>query len=66
MRGLWLHDESIAAMPAEIQDMIEYREWSIKNKTGIAKFMELKGKVSRPSVSPEISFSKASFPNMKN
>jgi hypothetical protein len=37
--------ESIAAMPAEIQDMIEYREWSIKNKTGIAKFMELKGKV---------------------
>ena len=37
--------ESLAAMPSEIQDMIEYREWSIKNKTGIAKFLELKGKV---------------------
>ena len=37
--------ESLAAMPADIQDMIEYQEWSIKNKTGIAKFMELKGKV---------------------
>jgi len=25
--------------------MIEYSEWSIKNKEGIGKFMELKGKV---------------------
>lgn len=37
--------ESIAAMPSEIQEMIEYREWSIKNKDGIGKFMELKGRV---------------------
>jgi hypothetical protein len=37
--------ESIAAMPREIQEMIEYREWSIKNKDGIGKFLELKGKV---------------------
>jgi hypothetical protein len=37
--------ESIAAMPSEIQDLIEYREWSIKTKEGIAKFKELKGKV---------------------
>jgi len=25
--------------------MIEYKEWSIKNKDGIGKFLELKGKV---------------------
>ncbi len=37
--------ESIAAMPTEVQDMIEYREWSIKNKDGIGKFLELKGRV---------------------
>ncbi len=37
--------ESIAALPEEVQDMIEYTEWSIKNKEGIGKFMELKGKV---------------------
>jgi hypothetical protein len=37
--------ESIAAMPKEVQDLIEYKEWSIKTKEGIAKFMELKGKV---------------------
>ncbi len=37
--------ESIAAMPQEIQDMIEYKEWSIKNKEGIGKFLELKGRV---------------------
>jgi hypothetical protein len=37
--------ESIAAMPKEVQDIIEYKEWSIKNKDGIGKFMELKGKV---------------------
>lgn len=37
--------ESIAAMPAEVQDMIEYSEWSIKNKEGIGKFLELKGRV---------------------
>jgi hypothetical protein len=37
--------ESLAALPADVQGMIEYREWSIKKKEGIAKFMELKGKV---------------------
>ena len=37
--------ESIAAMPGEIQELIEYREWSIKTREGIARFKELKGKV---------------------
>lgn len=37
--------ESIAAMPSEVQEMIEYREWSIKNKDGIGKFLELSGRV---------------------
>ena len=37
--------ESIAALPDDIQDMIEYSEWSIKNKEGIGKFIEMKGKV---------------------
>jgi len=37
--------ESIAALPKEVQGMIEYKEWSIKTKEGIGKFMEMKGKV---------------------
>jgi hypothetical protein len=37
--------ESIAALPKEIQDLIEYQEWSIKTKEGIRKFTEMKGKV---------------------
>ncbi|MBW1636119.1 MAG: hypothetical protein JRC87_00025 [Deltaproteobacteria bacterium] len=37
--------ESIAALPDEVQEMIEYSEWSIKTKEGVGKFMELKGKV---------------------
>ncbi len=37
--------DSIAALPSDVQDMIEYTEWSIKNKDGIGKFLELKGKV---------------------
>ncbi len=37
--------ESIAALPTDVQEMIKYREWSIKNKSGIGKFLELKGKV---------------------
>jgi hypothetical protein len=37
--------ESIAALPKDVQEMIEYKEWSIKNKDGIGKFIELKGKV---------------------
>jgi len=37
--------ESIAALPKDVQDMITYTEWSIKNKDGIGKFMELNVKV---------------------
>ncbi|MCP4113099.1 MAG: hypothetical protein GY749_47485 [Desulfobacteraceae bacterium] len=37
--------ESIAALPQDVQEMIEYKEWSIKNKDGVGKFVELKGKV---------------------
>ena len=37
--------ESIAALPGDVQDMIEYKEHSIKNKDGVGKFLELKGKV---------------------
>jgi hypothetical protein len=37
--------ESIAALPGDVQEMIEYQEWSIKNKDGIGKFLELQGKV---------------------
>jgi hypothetical protein len=37
--------ESIAALPKEIQEIIEYKEWSIKNKEGIGKFIEMKGRV---------------------
>ena len=37
--------ESIAALPSDVQEMIEYKEWSIKNKDGIGKFLELQGKV---------------------
>ena len=37
--------ESISALPKDVQAMIDYREWSIKKKEGIAKFTELKGKV---------------------
>ncbi|MGB5617965.1 MAG: hypothetical protein WBM78_14070 [Desulfobacterales bacterium] len=37
--------ESIAAQPGDVQEMIEYKEWSIKNKDSVGKFIELKGKV---------------------
>jgi hypothetical protein len=37
--------ESIAALPDEVQSVINYREWSIKTKEGVGKFTELKGKV---------------------
>ena len=37
--------ESIAALPEDVQNIIEYKEWSIKTKDGIGKFMALKGKV---------------------
>lgn len=44
--------ESMAAMPEEVQALIEYKEWSIKSKAGVGKFMELKGKV-LPSIAIE-------------
>ena len=37
--------ESIAALPEDVQEMIDYTEWSIKTKEGIAMFTRLKGKV---------------------
>lgn len=37
--------ESIAALPGDVQEMIDYTEWSIKTKEGIAVFTRLKGKV---------------------
>ena len=37
--------ESIAALPSDVQEMIVYKEWSIKNKDGIGKFIERQGKV---------------------
>jgi hypothetical protein len=37
--------ESIVDLPKDVQDMIEYQEWSIKDKEGIGRFIELKGKV---------------------
>jgi len=37
--------EAVAALPQEIQDAIVYKEWSIKNKEGVAKFIEMKGRV---------------------
>ena len=37
--------ESIAALPVDVQQVIEYKEWSIKSKAGIDMFTKLKGKV---------------------
>ncbi|MBC2745107.1 MAG: hypothetical protein HGJ93_19305 [Desulfosarcina sp.] len=37
--------ESIAALPDDVQKMIQYKEWSIKTKKGIGMFTRLKGKV---------------------
>ena len=37
--------EAIAALPDDVQQLIQYKEWSIKQKEGIGKFLELKGKV---------------------
>ncbi len=37
--------ESIAALPKQIQEVIRYREWSIKNQVGVDKFVEMKGRV---------------------
>lgn len=37
--------ESLAALPDDVQEMIDYREWSIKTKEGVKRFTDLKGKV---------------------
>jgi len=37
--------ESIEALPDDVQAVIDYTEWSIKTKEGIAMFTRLKGKV---------------------
>ncbi|OGP95186.1 MAG: hypothetical protein A2157_12265 [Deltaproteobacteria bacterium RBG_16_47_11] len=37
--------EAVSALPKHIQGMIEYKEWNIKGKEGIGKFLELKGRV---------------------
>lgn len=37
--------EAVSALPRHIKDMIEYKEWNIKGKEGIGKFLELKGRV---------------------
>lgn len=37
--------ETVTSLPPEVQQLIEYREWSIKKPEGIQKFLELKGKV---------------------
>ncbi len=37
--------ESLAALPQDVQEMIECREWSIKTKEGLGKFTQYKGKV---------------------
>ena len=37
--------ESIAALPQDVQEIIAYKEWSIKSKDGLGRFLELKGKV---------------------
>ncbi|MBU2647002.1 hypothetical protein KKI24_20000 [bacterium] len=37
--------ESIAALPSDVQEMVQYTEWSIKSKEGVAMFTKLKGKV---------------------
>ncbi len=37
--------ESIAALPDDVQQMIDCHEWSIKSKAGVAKFTQLKCKV---------------------
>jgi hypothetical protein len=37
--------EAIAALPDDIQEVIDYTEWSIKHQSGLNKFMELEVKV---------------------
>ena len=37
--------EAIAALPNDIQEVIEYTEWSVKSKEGKRKFLELKARM---------------------
>lgn len=41
--------ESVKALPQDIQEIIEVREWDMRTREGIKRFMELKAK-SLPSV----------------
>ncbi len=45
MRGLWLHDGINSRFTPGNPDVIEYKEWSIKNKKGTGKLIEMNGKV---------------------
>ena len=41
--------ESVKVLPAEIQDIIDVREWDMRTREGVKRFQELKAK-SLPSV----------------
>ncbi len=41
--------ESVKALPNEIQDLIEVREWDMRTREGVVRFKQLKAK-SLPSV----------------
>lgn len=41
--------EAVKVLPPEIQDIIEVREWDMRTREGIKRFMELKAR-SLPSI----------------
>lgn len=41
--------ESVKALPNEVQDLIEVREWDMRTREGVRRFQELKAR-SLPSV----------------
>lgn len=41
--------EAVKALPQEIQDLMEVREWDMRTREGVARFRELKAK-SLPSI----------------
>jgi hypothetical protein len=43
---------AVKGLPQEVLDMIEYREWSLRTREGVARFQELKGK-SLPAIAIE-------------
>jgi len=43
---------AVKGLPQNILDRIEYREWSLRTREGVARFRELKGK-SLPAVAIE-------------